>query len=58
METYFSVVFKSIRRKFGYNATELAGLLEISETDLLLIEENKLTPDIQTLCKIDSLSAI
>lgn len=58
METYFSVIFKSIRRKFGFNETELADLLGISEADLLLIEDNKLNPDIHTLSKIDNLSSL
>lgn len=54
METYYSVAFKSVRRKLGYNESEFAHLLDIEETELRLIEECAIIPDTPTIVKLDS----
>ena len=55
METYFSIIFKTIRRKLGCTQTEFAQFLEIEESEVLQIENDGSIPSIGTLCKLDTL---
>lgn len=55
METYFSVLFKSNRRKMGVDEGQFAKLLEIDVNILTLIEKNEIIPEAGVLLKLDLL---
>ncbi|MEJ6978976.1 hypothetical protein WG906_00850 [Pedobacter sp. P351] len=55
METYFSIIFKTIRRNLGCTTTEFAQFLEIEESEVLQIENDGSVPSLRALCKLDTL---
>lgn len=55
MTLYFSNLFKGIRKRLGFSQEELALILEISESEIYLIETCQLLPQHETIARLQSL---